>query len=69
MTVLKNGATLILEELISTGESVVLATTDLAYVTWLKDNEGNCSFGNYFPKLRHGLHSAIDNFEYRVGRF
>ena len=65
MSILKNGATLIYEELIPTGESVVLAV-DRDFVTWLKDDKGNCYCGHYFQKHLIGLEEAVTDFRARA---
>lgn len=65
MATLKNGATLIYEELLPSGESKVLARSENDFITWLKDNEGNCFWGHYFPMNINGLHEAIQDFNTR----
>jgi len=68
MTLLKNGSTLLLEELTTDGESMVLAQTVTgAFVTWRKDDEGDTFWGNYFPQTLTGLKEAIQSFEDRIG--
>lgn len=65
MTQLKNGSTLILEELTIRQDSKVLAQTERDFVTWLKDNKGNCYNGHYHPHTLAGLRDAVEDFHHR----
>lgn len=67
MVVLKNGTILLLEELTKDGDSTVLAMSETDFITWKKDNEGNCFWGRYFRRCAASLELAIADFHARVG--
>lgn len=67
MIELKNGSKLILELPQSEGLVVVLAMTDNGFVTWLKDDLGDCYLGHYHLRTIAGLKEAILDFCARAG--